>query len=266
MSAPELVLAGAGPALLLVVALDPSLRPLGAVAVVPAWLALRIADRPSAIAWAAVLPLVVVLAWPWILGVDVPVGDPACRDPLSLIALRRLVVAVVGAALVAAMAVAHGGTRAELGIRAPARIEGILAVGGGVLLVVTGLVVGPIVARPFFGALEFPVHAAALAPALLFGLANGIVEELLYRGALQAWLGRLAPSVVTIAYQGVVFGIVHAGPEVVSLVPFHIALLTVVGVAAGIARWRFGSLWVPAGIHVGADVALYLGLACRSSP
>jgi hypothetical protein len=56
------------------------------------------------------------------------------------------------------------------------------------------------------------------------------------------------------------------GPEVVSLVPVHVALLTTVGVAAGLARWRFGTLWIPAGIHVGADVALYVGLACRAAP
>ena len=60
------------------------------------------------------------------------------------------------------------------------------------------------------------------------------------------------------------FGIVHAGPEVVTLRPLHVALLSGVGIAAGIARWRLGSLWIPIGIHVGADIALYVGLACRA--
>lgn len=62
------------------------------------------------------------------------------------------------------------------------------------------------------------------------------------------------------------FGIVHAGPEVVALLPLHIALLSAVGIAGGIVRWRLGSLWIPVGIHVGADVALYVGLACRAVP
>ena len=257
-------MAAAGLLLLLLVALAPSLRPVGALVVVPAWIALRLLRRPSAIAWAAVLPLVVVLAWPWLVGTDVPIGDPACRDPFSLIALRRVAVALGGAAIVATMAAAHRSSRRELGLGAPSRPEAVVAVGGGVLVAIAGLWIGPLVARPFFGQLEFPVPLAALVPALLFGVANGLLEELLYRGALQAWLGRLVPVGVAIAFQGLVFGIVHVGPEVVGLVPVHVALLSGVGIAAGLARWRFGTLWIPAGIHVGADVALYIGLACRT--
>jgi membrane protease YdiL (CAAX protease family) len=264
LSTLEASLAVAGPLLLLLVAIEPSLRPLGAVVVVPAWIVLRVARRPSAIAWAAVLPVVVVLAWPWLVGADVPIGDPACRDPFSAIALRRLAVAIGGAALVATMAVAHHGTRRELGLGTPGRLEAVAAIGGGALLVVAGLWIGPLVARPFFGELDFPVPLAALVPALVFGVANGLLEELLYRGALQAWLGRIVPIGVAIVFQGVVFGIVHIGPEVAHLVPVHATLMIGVGIAAGLARWRFGTLWIPAGIHVGADVALYIGLACRA--
>ena len=125
--------------------------------------------------------------------------------------------------------------------------------------------IGPAIARPFFGELDYPVPLAALVPAILFGIANGVLEEVLYRGALQAWLARLAPIGWAIAFQGLVFGIVHAGPEVLALLPVHIALLTGVGIAAGLARWRLGSLWIPIGIHVGADIALYIGLACRAA-
>jgi membrane protease YdiL (CAAX protease family) len=235
LSTADALLAAAGPLLLLVVALEPSLRPAGAPVVVPAWILLRLAQRPSAIAWAAVLPLVVVLAWPWVAGADVPIGDPACRDPFSGIALRRLVVAVAGAALVATMAFAHHGTREELGLGRPSRPEALVAVGGGLVLVIAGLWIGPLVAEPFFGELDFPVPATALVPALIFGVANGLLEELLYRGALQAWLGRLVPIGIAIAFQGVIFGIVHVGPEVVTLVPVHVALLSGVGIAAGLA-------------------------------
>jgi membrane protease YdiL (CAAX protease family) len=139
-----------------------------------------------------------------------------------------------------------------------------VALAGCLVLAVAGLWIGPAVARPFFGTLEFPVPLAALVPAVLFGVANGVLEEVAYRGAMQAWLGRLAPIGVAIGFQALVFGIVHAGPEVTALLPVHVALLTGVGVAAGVIRWRLGSLWVPIGIHVGADVALYVGLACRS--
>ena len=100
-------------------------------------------------------------------------------------------------------------------------------------------------------------------PAVLFGIANGVLEEVLYRGAMQAWLARLVPIGWAIGFQGVVFGIVHAGPEVQALLPVHVALLASVGIGAGVVRWRLGTLWVPIGIHVGADIALYVGLACR---
>ncbi|HYO44713.1 MAG TPA: CPBP family intramembrane glutamic endopeptidase [Candidatus Limnocylindrales bacterium] len=259
------LLATGGPALLLLGAVAPDLRPTVAAAVVVGWVLIRAGRSPAAIAWAAVLPLAVVLAWPWVLGVDTPIGDPACRDPFSIIAVRRVIVGVVGLALVGALAVAHGSTLRELGLSRPGRREGVVAAGGCAVLAVIGLFVGPLIARPFFGALDFPVPAAALVPAVLFGIANGVLEEVLYRGAMQAWLRRVAPLWLAIGFQGLVFGIVHAGPEVQALLPVHIGLLTSAGVAAGIARWRFGSLAIPIGIHVGADIALYVGLACRAA-
>ncbi len=258
-------LAGTGPAVLLVGALVPSFRPLAALLIVAGWLVLRGWRHPAAVAWAGVLPLAVVLVWPWVLGADAPLGDPACRDPLSVIAVRRVAVAAVGLALIAGLAVAHRSGWVELGLRRPTRFDATAATGGGVALVAAGLFFGPLIARPFFGELDFPVPLAALLPAVVFGVANGVLEEVLYRGAMQAWVARAAPMAVAIAIQGLVFGIVHVGPEVVDLIPVHAALLTAGGIAAGLARWRFGSLWIPIGIHVGADIALYVGLACRSA-
>ena len=259
------LVAGLGPALLLMGALVPATRPATAALITAGWVVLWVRRHPAAIAWAAVLPLAVVLVWPWVLGADAPIGDPACRDALSVITVRRLVLAAGGLALVAGLAFAHRSGRDELGLRRPSRVEAAAAALGCVLLVVTGLVIGPLVARPFFGELDFPIPPQALVPAVLFGVANGVLEEVLYRGAMQAWLGRLAPVWLAIGFQGLAFGIVHAGPEVLALLPVHIALLTAVGVGGGIVRWRLGSLWVPIGIHVGADIALYVGLACRAA-
>jgi membrane protease YdiL (CAAX protease family) len=258
------LVAAAGPTLLLIGALVPELRPPLALAMAIGWLVLRAGRRVPAIGWAAVVPLAIVLAWPWVLGPDLAVGDPACRDPLTVIVRNRVLVAVVGLSIVALVGIAHGSDRRELGLQRPGRREAMAAVGGGIMLVVAGLVIGPVVARPFFGSLDFPVPVGALLPALAFGIANGVLEEVLYRGAMQAWLGRLAPIGIAIAFQGLVFGIVHVGPEVIDLAPVHVALLTAVGVAAGLVRWRVGSLWIQIGIHVGADVALYIGLACRA--
>lgn len=256
----------AGPVLLLAGAAVPGLRVPVAVVVACGWAVLALGRRPAAIAWAAVLPLALVLTWPWVLGADVALGDPACRDPLALVAVRRVIVAAAGCGLVGLLAVVHRSSLAELGLQRPRRNEAVLAVTGCVALVVAGLVVGPLLARPFFGVLQFPVPLAALVPAVLFGIANGVLEEVLYRGALQTWLARVAPVAVAIAVQGLVFGLVHVGPEVVDLVPVHVALMTAAGVAAGLVRLGAGSLWIPIGVHVGADVALYVGLACRPAP
>jgi membrane protease YdiL (CAAX protease family) len=262
---PRALIAGAGPAALLAASLDPALRPVAAVVISLGWAALVILRRPEAIGWAAVLPVAVLLTWPWVLGGDAPLGEIGCIDPLSAIVVRRVSVAVVVLALVASLARVHRSGVTEIGLRRPAARETVVALAGCLVLAIGGLWIGPAIARPFFGTLDFPVPPAALVPAVAFGIANGVLEEVVYRGTMQAWIGRLAPLWLAIGYQALVFGIVHAGPEVLSLLPVHVALLTAVGVAGGLVRWRTGSLWIPIGVHVGADIALYVGLACRAA-
>lgn len=260
------VVAGGGPALLVLAALIPGLRPIVAVTIALGWVALRLLDRQQALAWAAALPVAVLLVWPWVLGSDLPLGEAACAAPFSEIVVRRLAIAAVGLGLAGIVSVVHRVDVAELGLRRPGIADLALALGGVAVLGIGGMVIGPVIARPFFGPIEFAIPVGVVVPALLFGIANGVVEEVTYRGVLQTFLGRLIPIGAAIALQAVVFGIVHAGPEVVSLLPLHVALLTGVGIAAGIARWMLGSLWIPIGIHAGADIALYLGLACRAAP
>ena len=263
--APRALIAGAGPAALLAAALVPELRPAAAIAIALGWAGLVVLRRPEAVGWAAVLPVAILLTWPWVLGGDVPLGEAACVDPLSPIVVRRLAVAAVILALVGVLVRVHHSGVSELGLRRPGVLEAAVALAGCAILAAGGLWIGPAVARPFFGTLDFPVPPAALLPAVAFGIANGVVEEVAYRGAMQAWIGRLAPLWLAVGFQAVVFGIVHAGPEVLALLPLHIALLTAVGLAGGLVRWRTGSLWIPIGIHVGADIALYVGLACRAA-
>jgi membrane protease YdiL (CAAX protease family) len=261
----ERVLVGAGPVLLLAAAFEPGLRPALALILLAGWTALRAARRPEAIAWAAVLPVALVLPWPWLLGADEPLGGAGCIAPLSAIALRRVLLAAFGLLVVAGLAVAHRSSRLELGLGRPSRAEAALGLGSVLVLAIGGLWIGPLLARPFFGELTFPVPLAALLPAVLFGVANGVLEEVSYRGAMQAWLGRAMPMAWAIGLQALAFGIVHAGPEVHALLPVHIALMGGVGLAGGLARVKLGSLWIPIGIHVGADIALYVGLACRAA-
>jgi membrane protease YdiL (CAAX protease family) len=257
-------LAAGGPVILLLGALVPGQRVLAFAGLAIGWAVLRLAHRPEAIAWAACLPVATAFLWPAVLGADEPVGDPACADPFAVIALRRVALAVAAAAVVAGLAVAHRADLASLGLRRPATWEMTVAIAGCLVLAVGGLVMGPLVARPFFGELAFPVPPGALVPAVVFGVANGVTEELQYRGAMQGWLGWIAPRWVAIGVPALVFGIVHAGPEVVALLPLHVALLTGVGLAAGAVRAWTGTLAIPIGIHVGADIALYVGLACRA--
>ncbi|HEY5627889.1 MAG TPA: CPBP family intramembrane glutamic endopeptidase [Candidatus Limnocylindrales bacterium] len=255
----------AGPAVLLVIALLPALRPAGALALAVCWVLLRLGRRPEAIAWAAVLPVALVLPWPAFLGADPPLGESGCVDPLSVIALRRVAVGLFGLAVVAALARSNGSGARELGLRRPRGIEATVALAAVAVVAAGGLWIGPWLARPFFGRLDFPTPVAALVPALAFGVANGILEEVSYRGAMQAWLGRAMPFAWAVVLQGLAFGIVHAGPEVLALLPVHIAVMGAVGIVGGLARERLGSLWLPVGVHVGADIALYVGLACRAA-
>jgi hypothetical protein len=254
-----------GAALLLIGALVPDARPFVAIAVVAGWGILAATRNAAAIGWAAALPLAVVLTWPLVLGLDRPVGPLACADPLSVIALRRVVIAVVVIGLVVALARIHGSAPADLGLRRPRRWELGLALGGLVALAMGGLVIGPWLAEPFFGRVEFERPLGAIIPALVFGVMNGTLEELAYRGALQGWLGGITRAWIAIVVQALAFGIVHVGADVTAFVPIHAALLTATGLVAGLWVRRTGSLAVPIGVHIGADIALYVGLACRAA-
>ncbi len=255
-------LGGAG--FLLIGALVPDARPAMAVFVACGWGILTVLQRPAALGWAAVLPLSIALMWPWLLGVDRPIGPLACADPLSVIALRRVAIAlVVGVVVIVLVRIHRSQTLFDLGLRRPRPHELALAVVGLVVVALGGLLIGPWLAEPFFGRVEFERPIAALLPAVAFGVANGILEETAYRGALQGWLGRVAGPWVGVVVQAIVFGIVHVGPDVTAFVPVHATLLAMAGLLAGVYVRQSGSLAVPIGVHIGADIALYYGLACR---
>lgn len=258
-------LAAAGPAVALTAAILPPLRPWAAMALAAGWLALWAGGRRQAVTWAAVLPIGVAFSWPWVLGSDVPLGPTGCVDPISSIVVRRLLQAAAVLAVIAVLAGAHRSDRLELGLRRPSMGEGAVAAVGLAVLAIGGLVIGPAVARPFFGQLDFPIPPGVVWPAILFGLANGTLEEVAYRGSMQSWLARRWPTSVAIGYQGLLFGVIHAGQDVVGLQLLFVVLLSLVGVAAGILRLRTRSIAMPLGIHIGADIALYVGLACRAA-
>jgi membrane protease YdiL (CAAX protease family) len=229
------------------------------------WLLVSWRSPRHSAAWSAVLPVAAILAWASIYGRDVPVGAAGCANPLSKIAVSRVLEGAAVLGLVGALAVVLRVRPADVGLRDAD--HGILAgaAGLGVLTAGGGVVIGPLLAEPFFGKVSFAMPAAAIVPALVFGISNGLMEEIAYRGWLQ---NRLRPAVgvaSAIVIQGLVFGLAHAGPEVTGPLPLHIAQMSAAGIVAGLFAQRFGLLPVIA-VHIGADLALYFGLACSAVP
>ena len=229
------------------------------------WVAARSLAPAHAIAWAAMLPVSAILAWASVYGRDVPLGAVGCSTPLSTIALSRVLEATAVLTIVVILAALLRVRAVEIGLRGAD--HGILtaALGIGVLAAVGGVVIGPVLAEPFFGKVSFAMPAAAIVPALIFGVSNGVMEEIAYRGWLQNHLRPLVGVGGAIVLQGIVFGIAHAGPEVTGPLLLHVAQMSAAGIVAGFLAQRFGLLPVIA-VHIGADVALYFGLACSAVP
>jgi len=252
-------------ALLVLAALIPVLR-LPFVAVLGiGWVLAQLMSPRHAPPWAATLPVAAILAWASVYGRDVPLGAAGCSDPLSRIALSRVGEAAAVLGVVAVLAVLLRVRPADIGLRGAD--HGILAaaVGLAVLTALAGLVIGPLLAAPFFGEVSFAMPVAAVVPALIFGVTNGVMEEVAYRGWLQSHLRPFVGVAGAIVLQGLVFGIAHAGPEVTGPLVLHVAQMSAAGIVAGVIAQRFGLLPVIA-VHIGADVALYFGLGCSAVP
>ena len=125
------------------------------------------------------------------------------------------------------------------------------------------LVVGPILARPFVGEIRYDVTIiGAVIPALLFAIANGTMEELVYRGALLGWSSRVMGVAPALVGQAVVFGLAHSGSDVVGNGLPLMVTLGVGGLIAGVISVRTRSLLLPIAIHIGLDIPIYYALAC----
>ncbi len=112
-------------------------------------------DAPVRWAWAAPIPVAVSLCWGLL---PVPAADPVGADCASLTSPTAVWRAAEATAVLGALA----------------------------------LVLGPIVARPFFGPIAYDATVlGAIAPALVFAVANGAMEEIAYRGALLGWSARV---------------------------------------------------------------------------
>lgn len=157
-----------------------------------------------------------------------------------------------------------GADRASLSLRWPStRVTmASLAIAG--LVAPLALWLGPILAVPFFGEVRLETGILiAVVPAVVLALANGLMEEITFRGALMGWGERLLGPFAALVLQAVVFGIVHVGPDFTgNPIPVVVAVGTG-GLIAGVIVRRTGSLLLPIAVHAAFDVPLYYVQACR---
>ncbi|HEX7951147.1 MAG TPA: CPBP family intramembrane glutamic endopeptidase [Candidatus Limnocylindrales bacterium] len=215
--------------------------------------------------WAAPIPVAVTLCWGL---VAAPLADPAGADCASLVsppAVWRATEAVLALISLVLLAVILRADRADLALLRPARSIGWLAAVGAVILGPIGLALGPTLARPFFGQIGLDLSRPGfIAPALGFAIANGMMEELAYRGALLGWTARLTGPRIALLGQAAVFGLAHGGADVGGSPVLLMLALGLGGLIAGVIRLRTRSLLLPIAWHVALDLPLYAYLACRA--
>jgi membrane protease YdiL (CAAX protease family) len=224
-------------------------------------------DAPVRWAWAAPIPVAVSLCWGLLAA---PVADPGgadCANPGSPPAVWRLTEAVLTLGVLALLAAVLRARRGDLFLRWPARSVVRLAVIGAIVLGPLGLLLGALLARPFFGTFSLELsNVGFLVPALVFALANGVMEELAYRGALLAWTARVTGVWVAVVAQAVVFGLAHGSGSDVGGSPIVLTVvLGIGGLVAGLIAIRNRSLLVPIAWHVALDLPLYAYWACRAT-
>jgi len=265
--AAQLILAGAPLGVVGLAVLEPNAR-WPALAIIGIGFALLYQRAElTAWLWAAVLPLSVRLVFAQAVPeVSTPEGLASCGDLLSPVAVRRLAEATLVLSTLGLLAGLLGADRASLALRWPTRPVVALAIVTPVVAVPLALLVGPTLARPFFGEYRLELTLPlAVAPAFLLALANGALEEVLYRGAILGWGSRVIGPGAALVAQAVLFGMAHGGSAFVDplgVVPVML-VIGAAGLLAGVIVQRTGSLLLPIAVHVALDVPLYYSLACR---
>lgn len=222
-------------------------------------------DAPGRWAWAAPIPVAVNLCWSLL---AVPLADPTGADCVALgspPAVWRAAEAGLALASLTVLAFVLRARRSDLGLRSPSRSVVRVAVAGAVILGPVGLLLGALLARPFFGTFELDLSQPGfIVPAMVFAIANGVMEELSYRGALLGWTSRLTGPRFAVVGQAVVFGLAHGGADVGGSPIVLMLALGLGGFFAGVISLRTRSLLLPIAWHVALDLPLYVYLACRA--
>jgi membrane protease YdiL (CAAX protease family) len=249
-------------ALLGLAALEDAARiPVVLVLAVGTWVATS-RTAPVHWAWAGALPVALALAWGGLTSPAIASDGASCTDPASPVASLRVVEALIVLATVIGLVVWLKADAGSLALRMPARRWVRWAVLGALVAGPVALLAGPYLARPFFGDVGYQLVPAALVPALIFAVSNGLSEEIIYRGALLHWSARVMGTGPALIGQAVVFGLAHSGTAVVGgAVPLMVGL-GLGGLLAGVIALRTRSLLIPIAVHVGLDLPIYYAFAC----
>lgn len=263
---PEAARSAAPLGLILLAAAVPWTRPIALAILIGGLLVAIRRDAPVRWAWAAPIPVVVGLCWALL---PAPLADPGGADCASLTSppeVWRLAEAALVLGTLAILGYVLGARRSDLALRWPAQRFVRLAILGAIVLGPIGLLVGALLARPFFGTFELALGGLGfLLPALAFAIANGVMEEVAYRGALLGWTARVTGTWVAVVAQAVVFGLAHGGADVGGSPLVLMSVLALGGLVAGVITLRTRSLLIPIAWHVALDLPLYAYLACRAS-
>ena len=228
------------------------------------FLLLRWRGSPVAMAWAAPLPILATFAWGITVSPIAEAGPFACESPLSAPALARLAEAAGSVVLVLVLGRLMGAAPGLAGLRRPSRAIGALSLALVAVLAPVAVLGFRPIAAPLFGSFDYSASLpAVLVPALIFALANGALEEVVYRGAMLGWTARVIGWWPAAIAQAIVFGAAHSGPGFVGSAAPAVAVMGVAGLLAALVVRRTGSLLPAIAIHVALDVPLYLFIACR---
>ena len=244
----------------------PPLRPAALALAVVGFLVHRRRGSPAAWSWAATVPVATIITWRLIPAAEGLPFAASCADPLSPPMLWRVAELALVVAVVTLLGRQLGARRSDLPLERPDRWLLGLAVAAAFVIAPVALLVGEEAARPFFGPVRLHTTlAGAIAPALVFAIANATLEETVYRGVLLSWTERHIGTIGAIMVQAAAFGLGHLGPDFISSPLPVVGSMFAMGALGGLIVKRTGSLLVPIVIHAAFDIPLYYNLACRLS-
>lgn len=95
---------------------------------------------------------------------------------------------------------------------------------------------------------------------LLFVLANGVREEIMFRGLLLSSFSGVLGTRASVLVTSLVFALAHVGVTYTPQVPVFLVVTFLLGVVFAAVTLKGGSLWGAALLHAGADIPVIVGI------